>query len=516
MSSTVVCASASRESVTWVILELGGAMLPDASGRVCIHHTEQRSGLYNRAVFERPKEFVVKGGRAYGLRAVACLLLLYSGFCAHAQTPQPGNNLVFLRAAKLLDVRAGKEIQNPVVIIEGSRIKQVGTGLVVPPGAHVIDLGDATLMPGLIDAHTHLLQNYDSALGGDENNMVLTVAQMSPAERSLLGAKMGREDLEAGITTVRDVGNSGVNGDVALRDAIGKGWVSGPRIVACTRALSAAGGQFGKLQHEAQNLVEQEYVPIATVDEARRAVQQALYDGANCIKVIVNTGPRVVSLDEMKAIVEEAHRVHKKVAAHAIGDDATRIAAEAGVDSIEHAYVVPDDVLRMMAEKKIFLVPTDYPAEIYRQVFIPPGATPEERKEIEAGVNKFAEGNRERLRRAMAAGVRIAAGSDEYYQMGARTRGESSKLIYQAYKESGMTPWQIIQAATLNAADLLDQADRVGSIEAGKLADIVATAGDPSLDVSELQRVKFVMKDGTVIRNDLSAAQPAGQSSQSK
>jgi imidazolonepropionase-like amidohydrolase len=262
--------------------------------------------------------------------------------------------------------------------------------------------------------------------------------------------------------------------------------------------------------------VEQEYVPIATVEEARRAVQQAFFDGADCIKVIVNTGSRVVSLDEMKAVVEEAHRVQKKVAAHAIGDDATRIAAEAGVDSIEHAYVVSDDVLRIMAEKKIFLVSTDYPAEIYRLVFIPAGVPPEERKDKEARMNKFAEGNRDRLRRAVAAGVRIAAGSDEYYQMGPRTRGESSTLIYQAYKESGMTPWQIIQAATVNAADLLGRGDRIGSIEAGKFADIVATVGDASLDVSELQRVKFVMKDGTVIRNDLGVAQPAGRSSQSK
>ena len=269
--------------------------------------------------------------------------------------------------------------------------------------------------------------------------MLLTVAQMSPAERALLGAKMGREDLEAGITTVRDVGNSGIDGDVALRRAISHGWVSGPRIVACTRALAAAGGQFGNLQHDAQALVQQEYVEIATVDDARRAVQRAVYDGADCIKVIVNTGPRVVSLEEMKAIVEEAHRVHKKVAAHAIGDDATRIAAEAGVDSIEHAYVVPDDVLKMMAAKKIFMVPTDYPEEIYI-AFTPPGATPEERKETEAAMKQFAQGSRDRLKRAVAAGVRIAAGSDEYYQMGKRTRGESSTLIYEAYRDSGMTP----------------------------------------------------------------------------
>ena len=445
------------------------------------------------------------------LVAISVLFLLLSSR-GSAQTPLPESHpLVVLRAAKLLDVKAGSEVLNPVVVIDGARIKEVGPGIPVPTGAQVIDLGKATLMPGLVDAHTHLLQNYNSAYDGDDNNMILTVAQMSPAERALLGAKMGREDLEAGITTVRDVGNSGINGDVALRDAINKGWVSGPHVVACTRALSATGGQFGHLQHDAQGLVAQEYVTIATVDDARRAVQQALFDGADCIKVIVNTDPRVVSLDEMKAIVEEAHRVHKKVAAHAIGDEATRIAAEAGVDSIEHAYVVSDDVLHIMAAKKIFLVPTDYPAEIYWSIFPPTNLTAEERKQYEAGMNKFAEGNHDRLRRAIAAGVPIAAGSDEYYQMGSRTRGQSSTLIYEAYRESGMTPWQIIRAATANAAELLGWQDRIGSIEAGKFADIVATAGDPTEDVTQLERVRFVMKGGEVVRNDLSGQHALGR-----
>jgi len=435
----------------------------------------------------------------YSARRVAVAMLLLVAIPVCSQTKSE-SRLIVLRAAKMLDVKAKTIVTNPVVIIEGDHIKQVGAELAIPAGARVIDLGEATLLPGLIDAHTHLLQNYDFAVGEDEN-MVLTVAQMSPAERALLGAKMGREDLDAGITTVRDVGNSGINGDVALSRAIDRGWVSGPRIVPCTRALSGVGGQFGSLQHEAEALVKQEYVEITTVDEARRAVQQAFYDGAKCIKVIVNTGPRVVSLEEMKAIVEEAHRVHRKVAAHAIGDDATRIAAEAGVDSIEHAYIVPDDVLKTMAAKKIFLVPTDYPAEIYTG-FLPASMTPDERKDAEAEMNKFAQGNHDRLKRAVAAGVPIAAGSDEYYQMGKRTRGESSVLIYEAYREAGMTPWQIIQAATVNAAELLGWQERIGAIEAGKLADIVATSGDPSADVSQLEKVKFVMKGGEVVRND--------------
>lgn len=448
----------------------------------------------------------MRGARVW----IPAILFLLAGHAVSQTTPTTNAHLVVLKAAKMLDVKVQKIVSNPVVIIEGEKIKQVGSGIAIPVSARVIDLGNATLIPGLIDAHTHLLQNYDAALGGDDSNMVLTVAQMSPAERALLGAKMGREDLEAGITTVRDVGNSGINGDVALRRAINRGWVSGPRIVASTRALAAAGGQFGDLQHDAQTLVEQEYAEIATVDDARRAVQRAFYDGADCIKVIVNTGPRVVSLEEMKAIVEEAHRIHKKVAAHAIGDDPTRIAAESGVDSIEHAYIVPDDVLKMMATKKIFLVPTDYPAAAYTD-FVPQSATPEERKQMEEGMKEFAKGNGERLKRAIAAGVRIAAGSDEYYQMGKHTRGESSTLIYEAYRDSGMTPWQIIEAATVNDAELLGWQDRIGSIEAGKLADIVATSGDPSQDITELEKVKFVMKGGEIVRNDLNSGRNNGR-----
>jgi imidazolonepropionase-like amidohydrolase len=312
---------------------------------------------------------------------------------------------------------------------------------------------------------------------------------------------MGREDLEAGITTVRDVGNSGWNGDVALRDAIRAGWVTGPRIVASTRALSAAGGQFRSLSPEAQKLIEQEYVAVSGVEEARRAVRQAFYDGADCIKVILS-GPSVLSLDEMKVIVEEAHGANRKVAAHAIGDKATRIAAEAGVDSIEHAYTVSDDVLKMMAEKGIFLVPTDSIPDAYVEShFNGRHPTQEERSREEAQVKRFTEASRSRLRRAVKAGVRIAAGSDMYVIWPGKTRGQASLAMLQAYAEAGMSPIEIIRAATMNAADLLGRKD-IGAIEAGKLADLIAVAGDPLKDISELQRIQFVMKGAQVVRNE--------------
>lgn len=419
---------------------------------------------------------------------------------AYSQSPSPKRTAV--KAARMLDVKTGNVIKNAVVLIENGRVTDAGENLKIPAGAEIIDLGNSMLMPGLIDTHTHLLQNYNPELGGDDPNMILTVTQMGTTRRALLGAAMGREMLEAGFTTVRDLGNSGVNGDIALRDAIRAGWVVGPRMVASSRALSAAGGQFGNVTREVQQILDQEYVIVSGVEEARKAVRQAFYDGADCIKVIVNTGPRVVSLDELKVIVEEAHRVNKKVAAHAIGDMATRIAAEAGVDSIEHGYTIPDDVLQMMVTKKIFFVPTDYPAEFYFEAFpVSPTATAEEIQQQKEGARAFAASNQKRLERAFKAGVRIAAGSDEYYQIPGKTRGQSSLLMFRSYILSGLTPLDVIRAATINAADLLaGERALFGAIEKGKFADLIAVPGDPLKDITELEKVTFVMKGGVVIK----------------
>ena len=403
----------------------------------------------------------------------AGLLLLSQSPKARAQSLAPAP-IRAIRCARLLDVRTGRVLPNGVVLVQGRAILQAGANVAIPTGADVIDLGNAFVLPGLIDAHTHLLQNYQPALGGDETNMLVTVATLSTARRALLGVAMGREDLEAGITTVRDLGNSGRNGDVALRDAIAQGQVVGPRIVASTRALSGAGGQ-------AQALVAQEYVAVSGVEEARRAVRQALYEGADCIKVIVNNGPRVLSLEELRVIVEEAHRVGRPVAAHATGGKATRLAAQAGVNSIEHAYNVPDDVLQLMKAQQIFLVPTDLPADIYALMATAlPGDSPALRQQATQAYQQIARGNHQRLARALKAGVRIAAGSDMYYQLAGYTRGQASVQMFRAYAAAGMTPLEIIRAATLNGAELLGLQDQIGTLEPGMSADLIAVDGTPS------------------------------------
>jgi imidazolonepropionase-like amidohydrolase len=414
-----------------------------------------------------------------------------------AATPQ----LVAVKCARLLDVKSGSLVRDAVILIEGERIVDVGPRLPVPPGAQVIDLGAATVLPGLIDAHTHLLSNYDGALGGDDANMILTVTQLGAARRALLGAAMARETLDAGITTVRDLGNSGVGGDVALRDAIRAGWVTGPRVVAATRAIAPTGGQFGRLSAEAQRLVEQEYITVSGPEEARRAVRQALYDGADCIKVIVDVGPRVLAPDELSAIVAEAHRAGRKVAAHVASDAAARAAAVSGVDSIEHGYGLPDDVLRMMAAKRIFLVPTIQPAEFYVSVF--GKSYGEQIGEYEAGARRATEAKQQTLARAIRAGVKIAAGSDLYYRVPGQTRGPASLAVFRSYAAAGMSPLQIIRAATADAAELLGTRERIGVLERGAAADLVAFDGDPLVDVEVLERARFVMKGGKIIKDEI-------------
>jgi len=440
------------------------------------------------------------------LRHAAVFVCCFLAAMASGQETKPPQNsqLIAVRATHLLDGKSDTALSNAVVLIDGEKIKAVGSGLTLPSNTTVIDVGDLTLLPGLIDAHTHLLTEMDGTnVLLQDIEMLKIVATQSTAHRVLLGAKLGREDLEAGITTVRDLGNSGVNGDVALRDAINAGWLPGPRIIAATRALAAPGGQFGRLTPEARNIIEQEYVMLSGSESARQAVRWALYDGADCIKVIVNGTPANVTQEEMTAIVEEAHAAGVKVAAHAIGDKATRIAAQAGADSIEHAYVVQDDVLQMMAKKHIYLVPTDgTEQEFLDMIKGTRQPTPEERSQQTEFIKSYVDGNRDRLRRALKFGVPIAAGSDMYLTMPHKNRGQASLGVLDAYADEGMTPQQIIHAATCNAAELLGWQDRIGTLEPGKYADIIGVSGDPEKDVSTLQHARFVMKGGVVVKNE--------------
>jgi len=402
---------------------------------------------------------------------------------------------VVLHAGRVVTPASGSVLANAYVTVEGGRIARVATE---PPegGSDITELGDVTLVPGLIDAHTHLLHE---EAAGDERAMIAEVVTMSEAERALRGVVYARDMLRAGFTTVRDLGNSGHGADVALKRAIARGWVEGPTMVVSGRALAPPGGQFERLTAEHLSLVEREYATVRGVDDARLLVAQAFYEGADCIKVIADSGPgRTVGDAELRAIVETAHRAGRKVAAHALTEASAAAAVSAGVDSIEHGYAITDATLVEMAKKKIFLVPTDYPESFYA-AFAPAGPAHDA---VLTSMKKFRAGSIDRLRRAQRFKVRIAAGSDAYVPTSSGNRGHDAALIFRAYAEAGMSPLDILRAATTNAAELLGLSPDAASMTAGGVADIVGLRGDPTKDADALQHVTFVMKAGRVVRRD--------------
>ncbi|HMK29246.1 MAG TPA: amidohydrolase family protein [Terriglobales bacterium] len=403
---------------------------------------------------------------------------------------------VVLRAGKLLDVKTGKMLSNQQVVIEGDRIVSVGAAGTIPAGATVVDLSNATVLPGLIDAHTHLTFSPN----------VIGYAQLgvSVPREALLGARNARVTLEAGFTTVRNVGAHGYS-DVALRDAINDGDIPGPHILASGPSLGITGG------HCDDNLLPFEFHHSAAgvadgIEAVQHKVRETIKYGADVIKICATGGvmskgddPNAsqYTLEEMKAIVADAHRLGRKVAAHAHGAEGVRMASEAGVDSIEHGHLMDEAAAATLKKNGTYLVPTLYLTEWWRESGQVQRLPEYSRKKAEAVV-ELAPKN---VKRAMDAGVKIALGTDAaVYPHGLNAHELAT------YVRLGMTPVQAIQTATVNAADLLGWSDRVGSLEPGKWADIIAVDGDPTADVTVLQHVRFVMKGGSVFKNDYAAA----------
>jgi len=425
-------------------------------------------------------------------------------FCFGAAT-SAADELIVLKAARMFDGKANSLVQNGVIIVKDDKIVDAGSNLLIPDGARVVDLGDTTLSPGFMDAHTHLTEDFS----GNYNERRLQELDLNVSEHAIRATEFARVTVEAGFTTVRDLGSRFVAShefvDVALRNSINKRVIVGPRMLVATKGIGATGGHFDPTNGFRDFLFgrEPDYTDgIANgPDEIRKTVRFEVKNGADVIKAAVSGG--VLSLTdevdtpqltpaEMAALVDESHRLRKRVAVHCHGDEVAREAIEAGVDSIEHGSFLKPDTLTMMKKKGIFLTPTLMASEwVMGKIDNYPPA-------LQAKAKAATAARSEMFRNAVKKGVRISFGTDA----AVFPHGQNAKE-FKLMVDLGMSPIDALKSATANDAELLGIAQKVGTLEKGKLADVIAVPGDPTADITATERVSFVMKEGRIIRQRL-------------
>jgi imidazolonepropionase-like amidohydrolase len=425
-------------------------------------------------------------------RIVIALAVISAASAAAWQKPAP---VSVIHAGRLIDGTGSTMRERVSVIVTGNRITRVDDGWPSPPGANVIDLRTSTVLPGLIDSHTHVT-------GEGTGNSLVRAATETPLDDAVRSTAFAKRTLEAGFTTIRNVGADG-GADVALKRAIDAGIVSGPRIWTARTTLSITGGHGDQGGLRPDLWVAPTWTDgiVDSADEARKAVRYQHKYGADLIKITATGG--VLSIgdsgdaqqftdDELRAIVESAHLLGMKVAAHAHGKQGIDSAIRAGVDSIEHGTYSDDGSFALFKKHGTYLVPTILAGKTVAELATIPGHFHPTVQEKAARIGPLIQGM---FARAYKAGVRIAFGTDS----GVSTHGENAReFVYMV--EAGMPPMEAILSATRDAATLLGAADRVGSIQAGRFADIIAVAGNPLTDISELRRVAFVMKDGRRVK----------------
>src|SRR5712691_656452 len=437
------------------------------------------------------------------------VILLCLGIAAQA-----ADQLIALKAARMFDGKSNALVQNAVVIARGDKIVDAGSNLPVPSGAQVIDLGDATLAPGFMDAHTHLTADFS----GNYNERRLQEVDLNVSEQAIRATAFARATVEAGFTTVRALGSRFVGSrefvDVALRNSINKGIVVGPRMLVATKGIGATGGHLAPTSGFRDFLFgrEPDYTDgiIDSPDDARKAVRFEVKNGADLIKAAVSGG--VLSLAdevdtpqltpaEMAALVDESHRLRKKVAVHCHGDQAAKEAIEAGVDSIEHGSFMKPETLTLMKNKGTYLTPTLMATEwIMSKIDNYPPA-------LQAKAKAAGAARSDMFRNAVKMGIKISFGTDA----AVFPHGQNAKE-FKLMVDLGMAPIEALKAATSNDAELLGIAQKVGTLEKGKFADVIAMPGDPTADITATERVSFVMKEGKIIRNGPPSAPPVAVS----
>jgi imidazolonepropionase-like amidohydrolase len=440
------------------------------------------------------------------MRALSCAgLLALTAVMVDAQDSAVAPRRIAIKAARLIDGTGTTPVTNAVVLIEGDKIMAVGRALPIPAGTRVIDLGAATLLPGLIDCHTHIT--------GQPEDYYADIFRKTPIDIAVSAHIYARRTLDAGFTTVRDVGASEFI-DVALRNAINRGQVVGPRMQVATLAVGSTGGH-NDLVGFSPYLKFGTFSGVADgIDEIRRLIRFQVKNGADLIKLIATAGvlseeesvgaPQYTE-EEMRAAVDEARMWGRRVAAHAHGAEGIKRALRAGVASIEHGSLLDEEGIRLMRERGTYLVADIYNDDYILAEFLKLGY-PQRIIDKERLVGRL---QRENFQRAVRAGVKIAFGSDA----GVYPHGWNAKQFAHMVRW-GLTPMQAIQAATTSAADLPGWSDQVGRISPGRYADLVAVRGDPLADITELERVQFVMKGGVVHRSEIAgvAAEPASRS----
>ena len=421
------------------------------------------------------------------------LLLAIFCVCAASLFGQASKKIA-IRAGRLIDAKSDQAISNALIVIEDGKITSVTPGGTPPPGAEVIDLSHATVLPGFVDAHTHILLNGDVTEQEYEDQLL----KQSIPYRAILAERNARIALDHGFTTLRDLETEGaMYADVDVKTAINRGEVPGPHIFAATRALAPT-GVYPLLGFSWELDLPHGVQVVDSVDAARLAVRQQIMNGADWIKYYSDHGyffaPDGVLHshvnfrdDEALAIVEETHRLGHKVASHAIGSDGIAAALRAGVDSIEHGDGFTDELLDQAASKGVYWCPT-----IMVGAYVAPGRG--------GAWNPMVEAERKVFQKALQKHAKIILGTDAG---GFPWTKLNEALEFKYYVDYGMSPMEAIRTATVTPAEMLGWSDRIGAIEPGKFADIVAVAGDPLANIAELQNVRFVMKGGVVYKNEL-------------